>query len=57
MIRFPDAEILKKDFIQFIIVILAGMHQDMLGVAVQLADDPAKLNDFRTGTYDGHDLC
>ena len=41
MIRFPDAKIPKKDFIQFIIVILACMHQDMFRMNIQLADDTA----------------
>jgi hypothetical protein len=43
MIWFPDAEILEKDFIQFIIVILARMHQDMFRIDIQLADYPAEF--------------
>jgi hypothetical protein len=57
MIRFPDAEIPEKDVIQFIIVILARMHQDMFRMNIQLADNPAELYDFGASAHDSHDLC
>ena len=35
MIRFPDAQILEEDLIQFIIVILAGMDDYMIKMFIE----------------------
>jgi hypothetical protein len=41
MIRLADAQLLKKYFIQFIVIILPGMNQNMVCVLVQFMNHPA----------------
>ncbi|MNG35665.1 hypothetical protein D3C84_1224630 [compost metagenome] len=53
MVRFADAQVLEEDLVQFVVVVLPGMHQHVLAVLVQLGHDPRQANDFRAGAYYG----
>jgi hypothetical protein len=52
-----DAEILEEHLVQLIVVILAGMYQQMIGQTVQTFDDPAHLDQLGPRAQDGHDLA
>ena len=39
MVGFPDLELIEKDLVQFIVVILSGMDEDMAGMPIELPDD------------------
>jgi uncharacterized short protein YbdD (DUF466 family) len=41
MIGFSNLELFKKDLIQFIVIILPGMDQDMSDMRVKHPDNPA----------------
>ena len=45
---------LEKDFIQFIIVVLSGMNNDMFCISVQFSHYPAQLYYFWASAYYCH---
>ena len=47
MIRLADAEVIEKDLVQFVIVVLAGMDQHVLAILVQLGHHPRQADDLR----------
>lgn len=55
-IGLAQAEILKKDLVQFVVVILSGMHDHVIHVAVERGHDPRQPDDLRARAQDGHYL-
>ena len=55
MIRFAQTQVLEEYFVQLIIIILTGMHQDMLNGfrCIQLLQHTGQTDDLRTCTYYG----
>ncbi|MCY1244887.1 hypothetical protein D9M72_579870 [compost metagenome] len=56
MVRFTNPQILEEDFIEFIIVVLAGMDQNMFAMSIQRRHDARQTDDFRTGTNDSNNF-
>ena len=56
-IRFSQSEILEEHLVKFVIEILSGMHEYMLGEFVQFLDHHAQLDDLGSGADDCHDLA
>jgi hypothetical protein len=52
MIGLTNTEILEKNLVQFVIVVLPGMHQDVFTVFIQLGNHPRQANDFGTSPHD-----
>ncbi len=50
MIRLTNAEIVKKDLIQLVIVILASMNNRMIDMPIQCRHHARETNDLRTRT-------
>ena len=55
-IRLRHTKVIEEHLVQFVIVILAGMHQLVLHELGKFRDDAAELDDFRPGADDGHDF-
>ena len=45
-----QAQVLKKDLVQVIIVVLAGVDQDLVKVDIALFDNGRQPDNFRSGT-------
>ena len=56
VVRLADAEILEKQLVQFIIVVLPRMYQDVLGMLIKFSYHTAHLDQFGPGAYDRHDF-
>src|SRR5690554_45987 len=54
VVRLADAQVLEEDFIQLEIVVLAGVHQNMLAVLIQFGHYPRQTNNLRPGADHGH---
>src|SRR5690554_1343756 len=54
VVRLADAQVLEEDFIQLEIVVLAGVHQNVLAVLIQLGHHPGQTNNLRPGADHGH---
>ena len=48
-VRLPNFQIFKEDLIELVIIVLAGVNQDMLCVAIQSCNNARKSDDFRQG--------
>ncbi len=59
VIRRPEPEVIEEDLVQFVIVILARVHEDLIEVRVALLDYGGQADDLGTGPDDGHqfELC
>ena len=55
-VRRAQAQVLKKDLVQVIIVVLAGVDQDLIKVDIALFDNGRQPDNFRSGTDDGHEF-
>jgi small subunit ribosomal protein S10 len=56
VIRLAHAKIMKKDLVELVIVILAGMDQHVLHMPVEFGNHPAELDDLGAGADNGHDF-
>src|SRR5690606_33555634 len=56
LVRLPNAEVLKEDAAQLVVVILAGMNQEVIHVPVQCCDHTRKPYDLRASADDGKNL-
>jgi hypothetical protein len=56
VIRLTNLQIVKKYLVQFVIVILTRMNQNVLGVFVQLGNDPTHFDQFGARANNGHDF-
>ena len=55
-IRPADAQVLEEDAVEFVVVVLAGMHQHVFAVLVQRGQHPRQADDLRAGADDGGDF-
>ncbi len=51
-----DAELVEEDAVELVVVVLAGVDQHVIGVALQRRQDPGELDDLGPGAHHGHDL-
>ncbi|MPN46961.1 hypothetical protein SDC9_194560 [bioreactor metagenome] len=56
VVRLAQAKVLKKNTVQPVVVILPGVHQQMVKIAVAAFDDLRQPNDLRPGAHNGHKL-
>ena len=54
IIRSTKAQIIKKHLVQCIIVILTGMHQDLIEISIATLYHGSQPDNFRTGTDYSH---
>ena len=54
VVRRPQAQVLKEDAVQGVVIVLAGVHQDLVEVFVAFFDHGGKADDLRPGAHDGH---
>ena len=54
VVRCPQAQVLKEDAVQGIVVVLASVHQNLVKVFVAFFDHGGKADDLRPGAHDGH---
>ena len=50
----PQAQILKEDAVQGVVVVLAGVHQNLVEVFVAFFNHGGKADNLRPGAHDGH---
>ena len=55
-IRLADAEVVEKNAVELVIVVLAGMHQRVLAMRVQRGHHPRQADDLRARSDDGGDF-
>ena len=51
-----QAEVFEKDAVQGVVVVLAGVDQDLLEVSIAFLDDGRQTDDLRPGAHDRHQL-
>ncbi|MNH37433.1 hypothetical protein D3C79_983350 [compost metagenome] len=56
MVGFADAQIIEENLVEFVIVILSGMHQNMVRLRIQFGDDATHLDEFGTRANQRHDF-
>ena len=56
IIRLAHAQIVKKHLVQFVVVILARVHQHVVAIPVQRSQHTREPNDFRSCTHDRQDF-
>src|SRR3970282_86502 len=56
MVRPAVLELLEEDFVQFVVVVLPGVHEDVARLAIQFGDDARELDDLRARADDRHHL-
>jgi hypothetical protein len=54
-IRPADAEVLEEHLVEFVVVVLAGVDQGVLAIAVEAVDHARQPDDLRPRADDGHD--
>ena len=54
MVRLADLQVGEEDLVQFIIEVLAGVDQDVIGVLVESRHHPGQAYDLGAGTDDRH---
>jgi hypothetical protein len=56
VVRLANAKIVKKYLVKLVVVILPGMDQNVVCMAIEPVDDTGQPNDFRPRTDDRHHL-
>jgi hypothetical protein len=56
VIRLANAQVVKEDLVELVVVVLTRVHHNMLAILVQASQHTGKTNDFRPGTDHGHDF-
>ncbi len=56
VVRLADAEVLEEDVVEFVVVVLPGVHQHVPGVCVKRGNDARHLDQLGACAHDGHDL-
>ena len=56
MIRLSQSQILKKNLVQGIVIVLSRMHQNLIKIFVTLFDYFGQPDDLRSGSDHGHHL-
>ena len=55
-VRPTDAQVIEEDPVELVVVVLAGVHQDVVAMCVQRGHHPRQADDLRPGADDGGDL-
>ena len=56
VIRLAHTQVVEEDLIQLVVVVLAGVHQDMVAVFVERGQHPRQANDLGPCTNHGYDF-
>lgn len=56
IIRLSDLQIVEEDLVQFVIIVLAGVDNDMLDMPVEEGHGPGETDNLRPCAQDGHYL-
>ncbi|MOA31471.1 hypothetical protein D3C78_1526320 [compost metagenome] len=56
MVGLTDPQVIEKYLVELVIIVLAGMHQNVLHLLVQLSNDTTHLDQLRSGTDQRHHL-
>ena len=56
MVRLAYVQVIEEKLIQFVIVVLSAMHQNVLGILIEFGNHPAHFDEFRARTNNGHDF-
>ena len=56
MLGTPHAEFFEEDAVQFVVVVLTGVDQHVVGDFFQHCQHPREPDDLRTGADNGHNL-
>ena len=56
MVGLAHAEIVEEYLVQFVVVVLPGVHQHMIAMLVQPGHHPRQADDLRPRADDGHDF-
>jgi hypothetical protein len=56
VVRLANAKIVKKYLVKLVVVILPGMDQNVVCMAIEPVDNAGQPNDFRPRTDDRHHL-
>ncbi len=56
MVGLAHFQILEEDLVEFVVVVLAGVHQDMVAMLVERCHHPRQADDFWPGADHGHDF-
>jgi len=54
IVRRPQFQLLEENIVQVGVVVLAGMHQNMIEIPIGGADDGGQPDDLRPGAQNGH---
>ena len=55
-VRRPKTQVIKEHLVELVVIVLAGVDQDLIKVAVALFDDSGEPDDLRPGADDGHEF-
>ena len=56
MVRRADLEVVEEDLVELVVVVLAGVDEQMVAVLIELGDDPRQADDLRPRPDDRHHL-
>ena len=56
VVRLAQLEILEEDLVQLVVVVLAGVHRDVIGRLVQRGQDAGQADNLGAGAEDGGDF-
>ena len=56
MVRLADLQVGEEDLVELVVVVLAGVYQDVIGVLVENRHHPGQADDLRAGADDRHDF-
>ena len=56
MIRLANPQVVKKNLVQLIVVVLTRVNEFMIGVLIQFMHDASQPNDLRASPQYGHDF-
>jgi hypothetical protein len=56
IVWFTDIQIVEKNLVQLVVVVLSSMYQHVLGMVLQFGEDATHLDQFRPRADDSHHL-
>ena len=56
VVRLANAQVVEEHLVELVVVVLPGVHQDVVSLLIEFSDDAAHLDQFGPSTDQGHDL-
>ncbi|MNL15546.1 hypothetical protein D3C87_1365370 [compost metagenome] len=56
VVGLAHAQVVEEDLVEFVVVVLAGMHEHVFAMLVQPSQHARQANDFGPGADHGHDF-